>query len=185
MLDENDSDNRISEYVVETVKGEEVEKIVHRFEYLKWTEQEKSSEEKIYEKINSDELVLREKILRSVINDSIFIQKVFDASDNEIFSEVLEMTNDSTYRETKSKTVVKTEKYEPNHNCVIEKEINGYFYQQETIISDDEKIELIKTTKTNVDGSREETEYMNIMNEEKRACESLSVNSKYSRTVVK
>lgn len=155
-----DSDNRITEYTVETKKENFIEKVIHEFEYKILSENEIIASELITD-VSGDKPVFLEKNQYSKTIDR-FVKKIFDSADKEIYSEIKIEKDGTTLVEQKSNTSVTRIETSLKYYCKTEKLLSGLYSLREVFTSDDNNVTLITIINTNPDGSRTETEEMTI-----------------------
>ena len=161
-----DSDNRISEYTVETTgKDGFVEKINHKFEYKVFYSNQLIVNETITD-ISGDKPLVLEKYQYSKTPGHC-IKKIVDSKGKEIYSEIIIEKDATSFIEQKSVTAVTRKKISIKYYCKEEKQLNGYYTLREVIVSDDNKIHLIKEILTNPDKSQTKKEEIVICDGEK------------------
>lgn len=152
-----DSDNRISEYTVETTgKDGFVEKVNHKFEYKVFYSNQLIVNETITD-ISGDKPLVLEKYQYSKTPGHC-IKKIVDSKNKEIYSEIIIEKDATSFIEQKSITAVTRKKRSLKYYCEVEQQLNGYYSLREVIVSDDNKIQLIKEIHTNPDKSKTEEE---------------------------
>lgn len=152
-----DSDNRISEYTVETTgKDGFVEKVNHKFEYKVLYSTQLIVNETITDVSNEKPLFLERYQYSKTPGHCV--KKIVDSKNKEIYSEIIIEKDATSFIEQKSITAVTRKKRSLKYYCEVEQQLNGYYSLREVIVSDDNKIQLIKEIHTNPDKSKTEEE---------------------------
>ena len=152
-----DSDNRISEYTVETTgKDGFVEKVNHKFEYKVLYSTQLIVNETITDVSNEKPLFLERYQYSKTPGHCV--KKIVDSKGKEIYSEIIIEKDATSFIEQKSITAVTRKKRSLKYYCEVEQQLNGYYSLREVIVSDDNKIQLIKEIHTNPDKSQTKKE---------------------------